>query len=437
MNAPSFGSNDGPAPASDGSDDFFAANGALRILLHLEQAIAHDDRLIVLTSDDGAGKTTVVQRLVRGFDRHAIWGVMLSATQLATGELPGSLARAFGAPAGAAPGPDVLAGLRRHLAAQGHGRTVLAVVDDAHALPAEAIGVLGELIREGTLRALLVGRPALRLILARQLPLQPASLSCHLEPLQESETPAYIAHRLTRMGWTGTPEFSAEAQALIHRFSRGVPLRVDRLCDRLLRAARRRTEPTIDADAVRRMARPRLDEHAIPMLTSAVDEPLPSGWGASTDLPTDNTPPPWARAPRQPPADTPRDARGSAVAAQRQRRIGVALASVALAALGAFWGYRLLAPPPVDATMTTAPPAEPRVPTPAPPTAAPAPAATAAPIPLPTPPPPAAQSAPPAAARAAPPTATGTPVAPPLPVPGPCTATVAALGLCTPTEAPP
>ncbi len=454
MTPHSLGPTDGPLPAPAAADDFFACSGHVRILRHLEQAMAQDDRLVVLTGDEGVGTTTVVRRLLSGFDHGAIWCVSLSATQLDTGELPGSLARAFGAPTGDGSPAALHAGLRQHLASHANGRTIIAVIDDAHALPPEAIGELGELTSEGPLHALLVGRPSLRMILAQQLPLQPASLSCHLEPLQETETPAYIGHRLSSVGWNGTPAFTAEAQALIHRFSRGVPLRIDRLCDRLLRAARQRDEPTIAADAVRRIARPRLDDSAIPMLTSALDE-LPSGWAASTDLPLDSELPRWAR-----------DAEAAAAAAGadagvvlRRRRIGLALTAAVLASALAVGVYRSFAPPRADPSMTTAlpsaerpasmpaaPPAEAAMPAAQaqpqaraqaqPPTPAPA-IEPAQPRTAPVAPPRAAAAQPRAAVTAPPQNRAGAPVAKPPPVPGPCTATVAALGLCTLTENPP
>lgn len=428
------------------TETFFAGSGQLRVLKHLEQAIAQDDRLMVLTGDDGVGKTSVVQHLLRGLDhRNAVWCVLLSATQLDTGELPGSLARAFGAP-GVAPSPAELhAGLRQHLLLLGKGRTVLAVVDDAHALPPEAIAELDEMIREGPLRVLLVGRPGLRMLLQRQLPLHPASLECHLEPLQDSETPAYVAFRLQRVAGNDAPAFSDEAKALVHRFSRGVPLRIDRLCERLLRAARQRGLGTVGAEEVQRIARPRLDEASIPMLTSAVEDELPSSGWAVTSAPGDLPPPrdelpAWAFAP----AATPQ--RGGARA--RRQRAGLALSAVALGAVLGLAAWRYFEPLRVDSTMTAAPsapaPAPAPSPTPAavrpaPPPAAPtlsppAPAPAPAPVPTPTP----APAPPVATAMPAPLEAiSGTPIAPAVPVPGQCTAAVVALGLCTQSEKPP
>lgn len=439
---------DVPLAAPTDHDVFFEGSGHVRILRHLEQAIAQDDRLIVLTGDEGVGKTTVVQRLLHGFDSGAIWCVWLSATRLDTSELLDSMARAFGAPAGGGSPEALRAGLRRHLVSNANGRRMLAVIDDAHGLSPEAIGELGELAAEGPLHVLLVGRPSLSMILQQQLPLQPASLSCYLEPLQEAETAAYIVQRLRRVGWNGTPEFSGKAHALIHRFSRGVPLRIDRLCDRLLRAARNRDERTIDADAVRRIARPRLEGNSIPILTSALEE-SPSGWAASTDLPPDSELPRWARTAEGPGASD----RGGAA----RRRIGLALTAAVLASAVGVWAYHSFAPPRVDTSTTTTLPSVERpasmqaVPlaetaTPAPQSqpperATPAPPATASesarPRGTPVEPPRPAAPLPRAAVTAPPPNRAVVPVAKPPPVPGPCTATVAALGLCTPTENPP
>ena len=453
MTPHSLGPTDGPTSAPAAPDVFFDGSGHVRILRHLEQAIAQDDRLVVLTGDEGVGKTTVIQRLLRGLDRNTVWCVLLSAMQLDGGDLAGPLARAFGAPTSAASAAALQAGLRRHLAAHANGRTVLAVIDDAQALSHEAMAELGELTREGSLRVLLVGRPALRMILARQLPLQPASLSCHLEPLLETETPAYIEHRLRSVGWNGSPEFTTEAQTLIYRFSRGVPQRIDRLCARLLRAAHQHDEHTVAGDAVRRIARPRRNDSTIPMLTSAVDEPLSSGWAATSGLPPDSELPRWARTP----AEAPATIRPDASAALRQRRIGLVLSALVIAAVAAVWAWHSLEPAKVDASMTTTlPPLERPAPIVAPapattPTQTPQP--TPQPAPQPQPPAPAGDAirtpatpvepprpaAPPprAAATTPPPKRSGTPVAAPSPVPGPCTATVAALGLCTSTENPP
>jgi type II secretory pathway predicted ATPase ExeA len=429
-----------PVPTPASANAFFAGRGHLRVLKHLEQAIAQDDRLIVLTGDDGVGKTSVVQRLLRGLDhRNAVWCVLLSATQLDTGELPGSLARAFGAPGGAASPAQRHAGLRRHLSVLGQGRTSLAVVDDAHALPPEAIAELGEMLDDGPLRVLLVGRPGLRVLLQRQLALHPASLECHLEPLQASETAAYLAFRLQQVAPDDAPAFSDEAQALIHRFSRGLPQRIDRLCDRLLRAARQRGLRTVGAEEVQRIARPRLDDASIPMLTSAVEDELPSSGWAATSVPGTLPPSPTDRLPAWAVAPALRSGaltKRTGAWSRRSRRALLALSALVVGSLIGLWAWRYFELLRLDSTMTAAPsPAAPH-PSPLPPTAATAepPLALPSPARSPTPAPAAADAK---AAPAPPRASAGTPIAPIAPGAAPCTAAVIALGLCTQNEKPP
>ena len=55
----------------------------------------------------------------------------------------------------------------------------------------------------------------------------------HLEPLQISETAAYIEHRLQKVGWQNDPSFTEESMDLIHKFSGGVPRRINLICHRL------------------------------------------------------------------------------------------------------------------------------------------------------------------------------------------------------------
>ena len=54
-----------------------------------------------------------------------------------------------------------------------------------------------------------------------------------LEPLELDETRAYIVHRLSKVGWRADPAFSEEVFGLIHKFSGGVPRRINLICHRL------------------------------------------------------------------------------------------------------------------------------------------------------------------------------------------------------------
>lgn len=87
------------------------------------------------------------------------------------------------------------------------------------------------------LQTFLLGQPEFRRVLQspemEQLR-QRIIASCHLGPLDRTETEAYIAHRLQIVGWLGDPSFSADAFAAIHQFTGGIPRKINILCDRLL-----------------------------------------------------------------------------------------------------------------------------------------------------------------------------------------------------------
>jgi hypothetical protein len=55
----------------------------------------------------------------------------------------------------------------------------------------------------------------------------------HIKPLKFEETVAYIKHRLQLVGWNNNPSFSDESLELIHKFSVGVPRRINLICHRL------------------------------------------------------------------------------------------------------------------------------------------------------------------------------------------------------------
>jgi general secretion pathway protein A len=58
----------------------------------------------------------------------------------------------------------------------------------------------------------------------------------HIPPLEKSELPDYIRHRLNVAGADNTLSFSPEAIDEIYQFSNGTPRLVNILCDRALLA---------------------------------------------------------------------------------------------------------------------------------------------------------------------------------------------------------
>jgi hypothetical protein len=65
---------------------------------------------------------------------------------------------------------------------------------------------------------------------------QRVAATCHIGPLDQDETRAYIEHRLQRAGSTGKPSFEPAAFEGIYKATQGIPRRINGVCDRLLLA---------------------------------------------------------------------------------------------------------------------------------------------------------------------------------------------------------
>lgn len=117
------------------------------------------------------------------------------------------------------------------------GRHALLAIDEAHLLEAngslEVVRLLLNLETEGRpdLTLLLVGQTTLLAAVDRHPQLEERlSVKCLLRPLTQTETFAYVQHRLSVAGAT-QPVFDERALETIHHLSLGVPRRINRLAD--------------------------------------------------------------------------------------------------------------------------------------------------------------------------------------------------------------
>src|SRR5690554_24051 len=124
-----------------------------------------------------------------------------------------------------------------------NGRNTVLLIDEAQLLSAEALEQIRLLTNLETdtkklLQIILVGQPELNTQLSqprlRQLA-QRITARFHLSPLTLPETEAYISHRLTVAGLTSERIlFPRSIIKKIHRFSGGIPRRINILCERAL-----------------------------------------------------------------------------------------------------------------------------------------------------------------------------------------------------------
>jgi type II secretory pathway predicted ATPase ExeA len=122
------------------------------------------------------------------------------------------------------------------------GRRTLLIIDEAQALPAESLEELRMLSNfqaggYALLQIFLLGQPEFRLTLhdgkLEQLRQRVIAMH-HLAPMDADEVEPYLLHRLSCVGWRGKPRFTNDALAAIHRWSGGIPRRVNQLAGRVM-----------------------------------------------------------------------------------------------------------------------------------------------------------------------------------------------------------
>jgi len=227
------------------SPDFrflFTSWGHRRAMAYLEYGLHQGEGFIVITGEIGAGKTMLANTLARKIaSRSLVLGQVVSSS-LDADDLIRMVAATFGLdPTGSK--AVLLIQIQQYLVAcQRQGKRALLIIDEAQNLPAKALEELRMLSNFASdakplLQTFLLGQPEFRATLQRpdmeQLR-QRVIATCHLGPLDEKETQAYIVHRLRIVGWQDDPSFSSDAFVAIYRNTGGIPRRINVLCDRLL-----------------------------------------------------------------------------------------------------------------------------------------------------------------------------------------------------------
>ena len=223
---------------------FFGSSTHSRALAYLRYGLSQGEGFIVITGGIGTGKTTLVKSLFGELDSSRVVAAQLVTTQLEADDLLRSVVAAFGLPYEGAGKAVLLKHFENFLLVQAqHGRRVLLIVDEAQNLPVRSLEELRmlsnfQVAETPLLQSFLLGQEEFRQTLQdpgmEQLR-QRVIASCHLNPLNDTEIRPYIEHRLQIVGWRGDfPHFDESAYTAIHRYTQGVPRRVNVFCDRLL-----------------------------------------------------------------------------------------------------------------------------------------------------------------------------------------------------------
>ena len=215
-------------------------------LAHLLFGVGSGGGFVLLTGEIGAGKTTVCRCFLEQVPEHCELGYIFNP-RLSVEELLQSVCEEFHIPlpASASVKAYVDAINRYLLDCHGQGKNNVLVIDEAQNLSAGVLEQLRLLTNLETserklLQVILIGQPELRTMLAEpgleQLA-QRIIARYHLGSLSEEETGSYVSHRMAVAGAVGAPAFPPALTPLIHRLSKGVPRRINLLCDRALLGA--------------------------------------------------------------------------------------------------------------------------------------------------------------------------------------------------------
>ncbi|MBK8401723.1 MAG: AAA family ATPase [Propionivibrio sp.] len=222
---------------------YFGSKQHRRATAYLEYGLHQNEGFIVVTGEVGAGKTTIVRGLLSKLDSAKVVAAQLVSTQLDAEDTLRMVAAAFGVSTKNSGKSDVLLSLEAFLVdVTRQGKRCLLIVDEAQNLTPRAVEELRMLSNfqfetHALLQSFLIGQPEFRGIMQSphmQQLRQRVIAACHIGPMAQDETQAYIEHRLKCAGYTSAPLFDSEAYAAIFKTSGGIPRRINALCDRML-----------------------------------------------------------------------------------------------------------------------------------------------------------------------------------------------------------
>jgi general secretion pathway protein A len=234
-------------------------------LAHLLYGVRGGGGFVLLTGEIGAGKTTVCRCFLEQVPPDVTVGYVFNPRQNVE-ELLESICEEFRIPLPAAPrrGTKPLVDALNQFLLQAHaqGRSSVLIIDEAQNLGVEVLEQLRLLTNLETsqrklLQIILIGQPELRDMLDRPALEQLAQrviARYHLQALDAEDTARYIRHRLSISGIGAVQPFGPAAVARIHEISRGVPRRINLLCDRALLGAYAQDRASVDVGMVEQAA---------------------------------------------------------------------------------------------------------------------------------------------------------------------------------------
>jgi general secretion pathway protein A len=215
-----------------------------KALSYLGYGLAQGEGFIVITGEVGAGKSTLVSHLMQSVDKARLTAATIVTSQLDGLDMVHMAAESFGIDTRGLDKASTLKSIENFLHAEARtGRRCLLIVDEAQNLSVDALEELRmlsnfQLGSSALLQIFLLGQPEFRDLVRDAAELeqlrQRVIATHHLEPMDANEVEPYIVHRLSRAGWNGRPQVTADAYTALYAETGGVPRKLNTLMNRVM-----------------------------------------------------------------------------------------------------------------------------------------------------------------------------------------------------------
>ena len=237
-----YGLKEKPFNITPDPDYLYMSQAHENAYIHLQYALEEHKGFVVITGEIGAGKTTLINLLLRNLPQDVHVGVINHANVLPL-QFIKMICQELELEVTGLDKAEMLDNLHGFLLRQfAERKRVVLIIDEAQNLPEktiEEIRMLSNLDAEKhhLIQMILVGQPELKSKLQqRELKqfAQRVTVYCHLRGLNKEEVRQYINHRLQVAGADNLEIFSKEAIEAVCQYSHGIPRMINILCDSAL-----------------------------------------------------------------------------------------------------------------------------------------------------------------------------------------------------------
>lgn len=254
-----FGLREAPFRITPHTEFFFAGANRGETLEALLYAITSGEGIVKVVGEVGSGKTMLCRVLMERLPS-TVETIYLVVPSLSRDEMLAVVAGDLGIETQGSNTTKIIRALQtRLIEIHEQGRQVVALIDEAHAMPVETLEEIRllsnlETSHQKLMQIVLFGQPELDTHLAqpnmRQLK-ERITHSFNLRPLPAGDIREYIGFRLRAAGYKGPDLFSREALSLIAEASEGLTRRINIYADKTLLAAYAEGTHTITGDHAR------------------------------------------------------------------------------------------------------------------------------------------------------------------------------------------